>query len=71
VRATPAASATCSMVATGFALRTRSAAYDAAIWQQVFDLNLFSAVRACRAAMPSVVRRDGLVVILSSVGAPR
>lgn len=43
--------------------------YDDALWQQVFDLNFFSAVRACRAAMPSVVRRHGLIVNISSVGA--
>lgn len=43
--------------------------YDDDLWQQVFDLNFFSAVRACRAAMPSVIRRHGLVVNISSVGA--
>lgn len=43
--------------------------YDEALWQRVFDLNFFSAVRACRAIMPSVVRRHGLIVNISSIGA--
>jgi len=43
--------------------------YDDALWQRVFDLNFFSAVRACRAAISSVVRRNGLIVNISSIGA--
>ncbi|GAB3450467.1 SDR family NAD(P)-dependent oxidoreductase [Actinophytocola sediminis] len=43
--------------------------YDDDIWRKVFDLNFFSTVRACRAAVPSVVRRNGLIVNVSSVGA--
>jgi NAD(P)-dependent dehydrogenase (short-subunit alcohol dehydrogenase family) len=37
-------------------------------WQRTFDLNLFSAVRACRAALPALVRRgSGAIVNLASV----
>lgn len=43
--------------------------YDDAIWQRMFDINVFSAVRAVRAAMPSVVDRRGVVVTISSIGA--
>jgi NAD(P)-dependent dehydrogenase (short-subunit alcohol dehydrogenase family) len=43
--------------------------YDDDLWQKAFELNLFSAVRTCRAAMPSLIRRRGLVVNISSVGA--
>ena len=43
--------------------------YDDAGWRRTFDLNLFSAVRACRAAMPSLVERHGVVVTISSIGA--
>jgi len=44
-------------------------AYDDDLWRQVFDLNFFSAVRACRAAVSSVARRRGLIVNISSIGA--
>lgn len=43
--------------------------YDDAVWQQTLDLNLFSAVRACRAALPSLLRRRGVVINISSAGA--
>jgi NAD(P)-dependent dehydrogenase (short-subunit alcohol dehydrogenase family) len=43
--------------------------YDDALWQKTFDLNFFSAVRICRAAMSSVVRRQGVILNISSVGA--
>ncbi|WP_345763511.1 oxidoreductase [Diaminobutyricibacter sp. McL0608] len=43
--------------------------YDDEIWRKTFDLNLFAAVRTCRSAIPSLVRRQGLVVNISSVGA--
>ena len=43
--------------------------YDDDLWHKTFDLNLFAAVRTCRAAVPSVVRRRGLVVNISSLGA--
>lgn len=43
--------------------------YDDAVWQRTFDLNLFAAVRACRAALPSLVRRRGVIINISSVGA--
>ena len=37
-------------------------------WQHTFDLNLFSAVRACRAALPALVSRgSGAIVNLASV----
>jgi NAD(P)-dependent dehydrogenase (short-subunit alcohol dehydrogenase family) len=43
--------------------------YDDDLWRKTFDLNFFTAVRTCRAAMPSVIRRRGLVVNISSLGA--
>jgi NAD(P)-dependent dehydrogenase (short-subunit alcohol dehydrogenase family) len=43
--------------------------YDDAVWQRTFDLNLFAAVRACRAALPSLLRSRGVIVNISSVGA--
>lgn len=43
--------------------------YDDDVWQRTFELNLFSAVRACRAAMPALLARQGLVVNVSSNGA--
>lgn len=42
---------------------------DDAIWQRFVDLNLFSAVRACRAAIAGVVAKRGLIVNISSIGA--
>jgi NAD(P)-dependent dehydrogenase (short-subunit alcohol dehydrogenase family) len=37
-------------------------------WQRTFDLNLFSAVRACRAALPALIRRgSGAIVNVASV----
>ncbi|WP_406279235.1 oxidoreductase [Embleya sp. NBC_00896] len=35
-------------------------------WQHIFDINLFSAVRATRAAMPSIVTRGGGAVVTVS-----
>lgn len=43
--------------------------FDDSHWQQVFDLNLFAAVRISRGAMPSLIERGGAVVNVSSVGA--
>lgn len=43
--------------------------YDDALWQKTFDANFLSAVRTCRVAMPSMLRRQGLIVNVSSVGA--
>ncbi|MFJ7214961.1 SDR family NAD(P)-dependent oxidoreductase [Amycolatopsis sp. NPDC098790] len=43
--------------------------YDDAAWQRQFDLNFFSAVRACRAAIAGLTRRRGLIVNISSIGA--
>jgi len=43
--------------------------YDDDLWHKTLDLNLFAAVRTCRAAVSSVVRRRGLVVNISSLGA--
>ena len=43
--------------------------YDDTVWQRTFDLNLFAAVRACRAALPSLLRRRGVVINISSAGA--
>ncbi|ATL65950.1 oxidoreductase [Nocardia terpenica] len=36
-------------------------------WQQIFDLNLFSAVRTSRAALPSLIERRGAIVNVSSI----
>lgn len=38
-------------------------------WQAMFDLNLFSAVRTTRAALPSIVARKGAIVTMSSINA--
>ncbi|MEU6037628.1 oxidoreductase [Actinomadura sp. NPDC047616] len=42
---------------------------DDDLWQATFELNLFAAVRATRAALPSLLRRRGVIVNVSSVGA--
>lgn len=36
-------------------------------WESLFDLNLFSAVRTTRAALPSIIERRGAIVNISSV----
>jgi NAD(P)-dependent dehydrogenase (short-subunit alcohol dehydrogenase family) len=38
-------------------------------WQRTFDLNFFSAVRTTRAALPSLLRRRGGIINISSIGA--
>lgn len=38
-------------------------------WRRTFDVNLFSAVRVTRAALPSLLDRHGVVVNVSSIGA--
>jgi NAD(P)-dependent dehydrogenase (short-subunit alcohol dehydrogenase family) len=38
-------------------------------WREIFEFNLFSAVRACRAAMPLLVERGGAIVNISSLHA--
>ncbi|MCG5214382.1 SDR family oxidoreductase [Streptosporangium soli] len=43
--------------------------FDDDQWQQAFDLNYLSAVRTTRAALPSLLRRSGAVVTISSLGA--
>ena len=54
----------------GDSVDLRAAAdYEDRIWQQTFDLNFFATVRACRAAMPGLLRRRGVVVNISSIGA--
>jgi NAD(P)-dependent dehydrogenase (short-subunit alcohol dehydrogenase family) len=40
-------------------------------WQTMFELNLFSAVRACRAALPLLVERGGGAIINISSGNAR
>ncbi|MFB9909328.1 oxidoreductase [Allokutzneria oryzae] len=42
---------------------------DDAAWQRTIELNLFSAVRVTRAALPSLVERRGSIVNISSIGA--
>ncbi|WP_116204117.1 SDR family oxidoreductase [Amycolatopsis circi] len=44
-------------------------ALDDATWTHVFDLNFFSAVRAARAAVPSLLRTRGAIVTIASVNA--
>lgn len=39
------------------------------VWQRSYELNLFAAVRTTRAALPSLLRRRGAVVNISSNGA--
>ncbi|WP_043628630.1 SDR family NAD(P)-dependent oxidoreductase [Nonomuraea candida] len=43
--------------------------FDDAVWQEIYGLNLFAAVRATRAALPSLLRRRGVIVNVSSNGA--
>jgi putative oxidoreductase len=38
-------------------------------WQRTFEINLFSAVRAIRAALPSLVERAGAIINVSSINA--
>ncbi|MGP4020545.1 SDR family NAD(P)-dependent oxidoreductase [Saccharopolyspora sp. 5N708] len=38
-------------------------------WQRSFELNFFSAVRTTRAALPSLLRRQGGIINISSIGA--
>jgi NAD(P)-dependent dehydrogenase (short-subunit alcohol dehydrogenase family) len=38
-------------------------------WQQIFELNYFATVRTTRAALPSLIRRSGVIVNVSSNGA--
>jgi putative oxidoreductase len=52
-----------SMAADGFL------ALDDATWRATFDLNLFSAVRVTRALLPGLLRRRGVVISVSSIGA--
>ncbi|MFG2502874.1 oxidoreductase [Streptomyces sp. NPDC048441] len=40
---------------------------DDAQWQGIFDLNLLSAVRVTRAALPSLIERRGAIVNVSSI----
>ncbi len=42
---------------------------DDAIWQSTFELNLFSTVRITRALLPGLLRRSGVIVNVSSIGA--
>jgi NAD(P)-dependent dehydrogenase (short-subunit alcohol dehydrogenase family) len=38
-------------------------------WEHTFDLHFYSALRATRAALPSLVQRKGVVINISSAGA--
>src|SRR3954451_13140106 len=38
-------------------------------WRRTFEINLFSAVRAIRAALPSLVERRGAIINISSINA--
>jgi putative oxidoreductase len=53
-----------------FAARTEGfAAVTDADWQRSLDINLFSAVRAIRAAIPSLIERRGAIINVSSARA--
>jgi NAD(P)-dependent dehydrogenase (short-subunit alcohol dehydrogenase family) len=43
--------------------------FDDAAWQGTYELNLFTAVRTTRAALPSLLERSGAIVNVSSNGA--
>ncbi len=43
--------------------------YDDDFWQRILDVNFFSTLRTCRAAVASLVERRGTVVNISSIGA--
>jgi NAD(P)-dependent dehydrogenase (short-subunit alcohol dehydrogenase family) len=45
------------------------ATFDDEQWHRMFELNFFSAVRTTRAALPSLLRRKGAIVNISSNGA--
>lgn len=45
------------------------ASLDDAHWQDMFDLNLFAAVRVTRSALSSLITRHGAIVNVSSIGA--
>lgn len=45
------------------------ATFDDEQWHRMFELNFFSAVRTTRAALPSLLRRKGSIVNISSNGA--
>ena len=40
---------------------------DDAIWQEAFDQTLFPVIRASRAALPFLKRRQGVILIISSI----
>jgi 3-oxoacyl-[acyl-carrier protein] reductase len=40
---------------------------DDATWQEAFDYTLFPTIRASRAALPFLARRDGVIIIISSI----
>lgn len=42
---------------------------DDDVWQRTFELNVFSTIRATRAALPSLVERKGTIINISSVNA--
>ncbi|MFD0743301.1 SDR family oxidoreductase [Phytohabitans flavus] len=42
---------------------------DDTLWQQTFELNLFSTVRVTRALLPGLLDRRGVVIMISSIGA--
>jgi NAD(P)-dependent dehydrogenase (short-subunit alcohol dehydrogenase family) len=44
-------------------------AFEDHLWRQLFDLNFFAAVKITHAALPSLIRRSGAVVNISSNGA--
>jgi NAD(P)-dependent dehydrogenase (short-subunit alcohol dehydrogenase family) len=40
---------------------------DDDLWQQAFELNVLSTVRACRAALPTLIERQGAIINIGSM----
>ena len=58
-----------NVVGGGVAWATGFLDIDDDVWQRTFDVNLFSTIRATRAALPSLIERRGAIVNIGSVSA--
>ncbi|GAA5041997.1 SDR family oxidoreductase [Nocardia callitridis] len=56
-------------VRPGISHGQRFAEIDDAAWQEALDLNLMSAVRVTRSAIPSLTGQRGIIINISSIGA--